>query len=298
MAYLHPGSSASPVLRAITGAFLDGLRDLGYIEGHNLAIEWRWAEGREERLPELAAELVRPSTDLIVAVGSAIRAARDATAALPIVFPAHSDPVGSGLVASLARPGGNLTGLSAFNAQIGGKRLELLKDLAPGLSRAGVLWYAPQPTAAAAELRALESAAQVLDVRLQALSVRAPEDLEPAFAALAAGRADGLLTVASPVLTEWRARITELAAAHRLPALYPNRELVEAGGLLCYGAAVPDLFRRTAAYVDKILRGAKPGDLPVEQPTRFDFVVNLKTAGALGLTVPQAVLQQATEAIQ
>ena len=258
LGYLHPGVSTSPGLRTFQGAFLDAMRELGYSEGQDLTIEWRWAEGREAQLPALAQELAGFPVDAIVAVGSAITAATNATATLPIVFPAHSDPVGSGLVASLARPGGNVTGLSAFNPQIGGKRLELLKETVPGLSRLAVLWLASQPTAAGAELRALEHAAQTLDVGLLSLSVRVPQDLPPAFEAMAGGRADGLITVASPFLTEWRVQLVDLATKHRLPSLFPNRENVDDGGLMSYGANVPDLYRRAATYVDKILRGAKP----------------------------------------
>ena len=298
LGYLHPGASSSPGLRAFQGAFLDGMRDLGYVEGRNLAIEWRWAEGQEERLPLLAQELTKLPVDAIVAVGSAIQAAKAAAATIPIVFPAHSDPVGSGLVTSLARPGGNATGLSAFNPQIGGKRLELLKETVPGLSRVAVLWLASQPTAAGAELRALEHAAQALNVGLVSLSVRAPQDLPPAFEAMAGARSEGLITVASPLLTEWRTQLVELATRHRLPSLYPNRENVEDGGLMSYGANIPDLYRRAAGYVDRVLKGAKPADMPVEQPTEFDLVVNLKAAQALGLTISQSILQQATEVIQ
>jgi putative ABC transport system substrate-binding protein len=285
-------------MRTFQGAFLDGMRERGYVEGQDLLIEWRWAEGQEAHLLGLAQELARLPVDAIVAVGSAISAARDATTTIPIVFPAHSDPVGSAFVASLARPGGNLTGLSAFNPQIGGKRLELLKETVPALSRLAVLWLASQPPAAGAELRALEQAAQTLDVGLLSLSVRTARDLPPAFGAMASGRADGLITVASPLLTEWRGQLVELATKHRLPSLYPNRENVDEGGLMSYGANVPDLYRRAASYVDKILRGARPADLPVEQPTTFDFVVNLQTARAIGITMPPSVLQQTTDVIQ
>jgi putative ABC transport system substrate-binding protein len=274
------------------------MRALGYVEGQNLAIDWRWAEGQVEHLPALAQELATMPVEAIVAVGPAISAARAATATIPIVFPAHSDPVGSGFVASLARPGGNITGLSTFSSQMGGKRLELLKETVPGLSRLGVLWLASQATAAAAELRSLEQAAQVLDVQLLSLSVRAPEDLPPAFEAMAIAKADGFVALASPLLTEWRAHIVELAARYRLPSLYSNREFVDSGGLMSYGANVPDLFRRAAGYVDRIFKGAKPTDMPVEQPTEFDLVINLKTARALGHAIPPSVLPQATEVIR
>ncbi|HZO27098.1 MAG TPA: ABC transporter substrate-binding protein [Chloroflexota bacterium] len=298
LGFLHPGVSTSAGMRTFQAAFLDGMREWGYVEGQDLLIEWRWVEGREAQLLGLAQELARLPVKAIVAVGSAISAARDATTTIPIVFPSQSDPVGSGFVASLARPGGNLTGLSAFNPQIGGKRLELLKETVPALSRLAVLWLASQPSAAGAELRALEQAAQTLDVGLLSLSVRTAQDLPPAFEAMASGRADGLISIASPLFTEWRGQLVELATKHRLPSLYPNRENVEAGGLMNYGPNIPDLYRRAATYVDKILKGARPADLPVEQPTEFDLALNLRTARALGLTIPQSVLQQATEVIQ
>ena len=298
LGYLHPGVSTAPGLKAFQDAFLEGMRELGHVEGQDLTITWRWAEGQEDQLPALADELAMIPVDVIVAVGSAIPAAKNATATIPIVFPAHSDPVGSGLVASLARPGRNLTGLSAFNAQIGGKRLDLLKETVPGLSRLGVLWLASQAAAAGAELRVLEQAAEALNVGLLSLSIGSLSDLSPAFETMASGRADGVITIASPLFTEWRAQLVDLAIKHRLPSLYPNRENVQSGGLMSYGANVPELYRRAATYVDRILQGASPADLPVEQPTTFDFVINLKTAQALGLTIPQSVLAQATEVIQ
>lgn len=297
LGYLHPGVSTTPGLRSFQAAFLDGMRDLGYAEGRNLTIDWRWAEGDEERLPMLARELATAPVDVIVAVGSAIPAAKAATTTIPIVFPAHSDPVGSSFVASLARPGGNLTGLSTFNSQIGGKRLELLKEAVPGLSRLAVVWLASQTTVAGAELRVLEEAAQALNVGLVSLSVQAPQDLPPTFEAMAGARSDGLITLGSPQLTAWRTHLVELAARHRLPALYSNREFAESGGLMSYGVNVQDLYRRAATYIDRLLKGAKPNDLPVEQPTEFDLVINLATARALGLSIPRSVLQQATEAI-
>ena len=296
--YLHPGVSAAPGLRAVQSAFLDGMHDLGYAEGRDLTIDWRWAEGDEARLPALAQDLVKAAVDAIVAVGSAIPAAKAATTTIPVVFPAHADPVGSGFVVSLARPGGNLTGLSTFSSQIGGKRLELLKETVPALSRLAILWLASQPTVAGAELRMLEQAAQALNVGLVSLSVRALQDLPSVFEAIAGARCEGLITLAGPLLTDWREHIVELASRHRLPSLHPNREYADAGGLIAYGANVQDLYRRAATYVDRILKGANPAYLPVEQPTEFDLVVNLKAAQALGLTIPQSVLQQATEVIQ
>ena len=298
LGYLHPGGSTVPGLRAFQGAFLDGMRDLGYTEGGNLTIEWRWAEGDETRLPALAQELVGIPVDVIVAVGSALQAAKAATASIPIVFPAHSDPVGSGFVATLARPGGNITGLSSFSSQMGGKRLELLKETVPGLSRLAVLWLASQPTASGAELRVLEQAAGTLTVGLVSLSVGAAHELPPTFAAMTGAGCEGLVTLASPLLTEWRTQIVALAARHRLPALYSNREYPDNGGLMSYGANGPNLYRRAATYVDRIFKGAAAADLPVEQPTEFDLVINLAAARELGLTIPPSVLQQATEVIR
>ena len=279
-------------------AFRQGLRELGYVEGQNVAIEYRFAEGKAERLGELAAELVRLEVDVIVtAAPSSTRAATAATCPNPIVMAYDTDPVGNGFVASLARPGGNITGLSGFAPEISAKQLELLRAIVPGLSRVAVLgtWSLPGYETQAS---AMESAAGALGVRLQRLDVPGPEGLEPAFREARDGRADAVVVLPSPILESDRTRVADLAAQHRLPAIYHAREYVEVGGLVCYGASWIGLYRRAATYVDKILKGARPADLPVEQPTTFDLVINLKTARALGLAISQAVLEQATEVIR
>ncbi len=279
-------------------AFRQGLRDLGYVEGQNITIEFREAGGRPERLPDLAAELLRLKVDVLVARGTqAILAAKQATSTIPIVMAASSDPVGTGLVASLARPGGNITGLSFISPELSGKRLELLKEVHPGASRVAVLWNPADPPRAL-ELRETEAAARMLGVTLLSWEVRGPDDLEGAFVAMARRRAGAVITFADPITTAHRKRIVDLVAKHRLPGMYGTRAFVEAGGLMSYGANLPDLFRRSAAYVDKILKGTKPADLPVEQPTRFELVINLKTAKALGLTIPQSILIRAEEVIR
>ena len=279
-------------------AFRQGLRELGYVEGQNVAIEYRFAEGKAERLGELAAELVRLEVDVIVtAAPSSTRAAKAATSTIPIVMAYDNDPVGNGFVASLARPGGNITGLSGFAPEISAKQLELLRAIVPGLSRVAVLgtWSLPGYETQAS---AMESAAGALGVRLQRLDVPGPEGLEPAFREARDGRADAVVVLPSPILESDRTRVADLAAQHRLPAIYHAREYVEVGGLVCYGASWIGLYRRAATYVDKILKGARPADLPVEQPTTFDLVINLKTAEALGLAIPESVLEQATEVIR
>ena len=279
-------------------AFRQGLRELGYVEGQNVAIEYRFAEGKAERLGELAAELVRLEVDVIVtAAPSSTRAAKAATSTIPIVMAYDNDPVGNGFVASLARPGGNITGLSGFAPEISAKQLELLREIVPGLSRVAVLgtWSLPGYETQAS---AMESAAGALGVQLQRLDVPGPEGLEPAFREARDGRADAVVVLPSPILESDRTRVADLAAQHRLPAIYHAREYVEVGGLVCYGASWIGLYRRAATYVDKILKGARPADLPVEQPTTFDLVINLKTARALGLAISQAVLEQATEVIR
>ncbi len=293
LGYVSP--SATPHL---VEAFRRGLRDLGYVEGQNVAIEFRWAEGRLERLPDLAAELVRLKVDVIVAQGTpGPLAAKQATRTIPIVMAAAGDPVGAGLVASLARPGGNVTGLSLQVPELGGKRLQLLQEVVPGVSRVAVLWNAANPYPALV-VRETELAARTLGVQLQSLEVRGPDDFETAFQAATRGHAGALITVDDPLTVNQRARIVDFAGKSRLPAMYGVREFVDAGGLMAYGAHVPDMWRRAATYVDKILKGAKPADLPVEQPTRFELVVNMKTAKALGLTIPQSVLIRADQVIQ
>ena len=279
-------------------AFRQGLRELGYVEGQTIAIEWRWAEGQFDRLPALAAELVNLDVQLIVAGGStSTGAAQGATAAIPIVMAQTLDPVGSGFAASLARPGGNITGLSTLAPEISGKRLELLRGVVPSLSRLAVLDNAPTPGNAQA-LRETELAARAFGVQLHYRDVRRPEEIEGAFREAAEARADAVVALTSPLFMLERRRIAELAAQYRLPATYQSPEFVRDGGLMAYSVSIDELYRRAATYVDKILKGASPADLPIEQPTTFDLVINLKTAQSLGLAIPQSVLQQATEVIQ
>jgi putative tryptophan/tyrosine transport system substrate-binding protein len=283
-------------------AFLQGLRDLGYVEGRNVVIEYRDAEGTLERLPALAAELIALKVDVIVAPGTPqALAAKQATRTLPIVFAVAGDPVGSGLVTSLARPGGNVTGLSSVTSDLVGKCLEQLTQAVPGVSRVAVLWQ-PGGFGERAEKdmqKAAEVAGRTLGLRLQFVEARRPADIGKAFSDMTRGRA-GALTVlgGGTMLFAERRRLVDLAAKNRLPAVYPWRDFVDAGGLMSYGANFPDLYRRAATYVDKILKGAKPGDLPVEQPTKFELVINVKAATALGLTVPQSLLGRADEVIR
>jgi putative ABC transport system substrate-binding protein len=277
-------------------AFRQGLRDLGYVEGRNLMIEYRDAEGKLDRLPALAAELVALKVDVIVAANTrAALAAKQATRSLPIVFSNASDPVASGLVISLARPGGNVTGLSNLSSELVGKCLEQLTQAVPRVSRVAVLW---QPGALGGRtekdmLKAADVAARALEVQLQVVEARGPADFDRAFSEMTRARAGALTVLSSTLFLIERRRLAELAARHRLPMAFPWREGVDAGSLMSYGMDFPDLFRRAATYVDKILKGAKPGDLPVEQPTKFELVINLKTAKALGLTIPQSVLSRA-----
>ena len=282
----------------VWGAFIQGLRDLGYVEGQNITIEHRSSEGKFERLPDLAAELVRLKVDVIVtpALQNAL-AAKQATRTIPIVMASSGDPVGAGLVASLARPGGNVTGLSVLGFEIVGKQIELLKEIVPGVSRVAVLGN-PVHQSYPPWLDEVKVAARSLGVQLQLLEARGPDDFESAFAAMARERAGALLHFSDGMGLLHRARIVELAAKHRLPVMYGLREFVDAGGLMVYGPSMRDSFRRAATYVDKILKGAKPGDLPIEQPSKFDLVINLKTAKALGLTIPPSVLIRADQIIQ
>ena len=293
---LHPGSPEGNLSREV---FRPALHELGYIEGQNLVIEYRGAEGRPERLPDLAAELVRLQMDVIVAIGgAATRAVQHATRTIPIVIAGSSDPVGEGLVASLARPGGNTTGLSNLSAELPGKRLEILKEMVPQSARVAVLANPADPNHASA-MHTLTGAAQALGLHLHVVELRSPDELDAAFAAMTRAGADALFVQGEPLLLDGlRGRIVDLAATSRLPAMYSWRMYVEAGGLMAYGPSLPDMHRRAAAYVDKILKGAKPADLPVEQPTKFEFVINLKTAQALGLAIPPTVLFQADEVIQ
>jgi len=284
---------------ARTEAFRQGLRELGYVEGKNIVIEWRYLEGKPDRLLSLAAELVRLKVDIIVTAGPlATRAAKEATSTIPVVMAQDPDPVGNGFVASLARPGGNITGLSRLAPELSGKRLELLKEIIPKLSRVAVFGTSTQP-GSAQMIREVELAAKAFGVKLQYLDLLSPKDIETAFREAGKGRADGvLMLVAGGVAGAHRTEIVELAVKSRLPVIYSGREYLEAGGLISYGVSITDLDRRAATYVDKILKGAKPADLPVEQPIKFEFIVNLKAAKQIGLTIPPNVLARADKVIR
>jgi ABC-type uncharacterized transport system substrate-binding protein len=296
--YLSTDLAATPYIQ---GAFRQGLRDLGYVEGRNVVIEYRDAEGKPERLPALAAELVALKVDVIVAAAgnNVTLAAKQATRTLPIVFAAVSDPVASGLVTSLARPGGNVTGASILSPELVGKRLELLTQAIPGVSRVAVLWLpgALGERVGKDMLKEADVAARALGVRLQFVEARVPADLDRAFSDMTRARADALTVLPNNMFLRERRRLVDLAAKHRLPAVYTVREYVDAGGLMAYAPNLADVVRRAATYVDKILRGAKPADLPVEQPTKFELVINLKTAKALGLTIPPSLLLRADQVI-
>ena len=279
-------------------AFRQGLKELGYVEGQNLAIEYRSADGRAERFADLAAELLWLQVDLIVTRGTpAALAAKKATKTVPIVMAASGDPLGSGIVASLARPGGNITGLSSIVADLGPKRLELLKEALQTVSRVGVVANMSNP-AIEAEWRQIQAAARLLGIDTELLDIRTEVDIESAFEKVRRRRADALIVTLDALTQTNRERIATLSAKHRLPAVYASREFMEVGGLLAYGVSYPHLYRRAATFVDRIFKGTKPGELPVEQPTRFDLVINLKTAKALGLTIPQTVLLQADQVIE
>jgi len=277
--------------------FRQGLRDLGYVEGQSIALEARFAEGKVERLPALAAELLSLKVDVILATGVlAARAAQHATTTIPIVF-GGSDPVGQGLVASLARPGGNTTGLSFNDPALMGKRLEMLKAAVPGATRVAVLWH-PDFSPHVESLHGLKSAAQALGVELHPVAFRHPSDFEAGFAAMRQGGADALLVMGHPMTFNAAPHLAELAVRGRLPAIALYREFAQAGGLMAYGASIAHLYRRAASYVDKILKGAKPADLPVEQPMKFELIINLKVAQALGITIPPSLLVLADEVFQ
>ena len=277
---------------------VQGLRELGYVEGQNIIMEYRWSEGNVERLRENAAELVRLGVDVMVTGGPvATRAAKDMTRTIPIVMAGDIDPVGDGFVASLGQPGGNITGVSALTRDLSGKRLEFLKDTVPGLARVAVLWNPVEPSAVR-QVRDSEDAAHGLGLQVHAMEVRGLDEFEGAFAAARTERADGLIVLAFPYTAEQRARLIDLAAQSRLPTIYWTRVFVEAGGLMSYAASVRDMARRAAYYVDRILKGAKPADLPVEQAMKFELVLNLKTAKALGLTMPPSLLLLADEVLQ
>ena len=297
VAYLNASSAAS----ATSGveAFRQGLRELGYVEGRNILIEYRWADGQFDRLPALAAELVRLKVDVIVAPNTvAALAARKATSTIPIVHVVAGDPVGSGLVTSLARPGGNVTGLSLFpTLEISGKQLELLKEAFPTVSHVAVLANATNPVTAGL-LTETELAARSLGLRLRIVQVRESKEFDDAFAMMKKERVPALSVIPDPLVNDNRGRIVAFAATNRLPAIYPYRTFVDAGGLMSYGVDLSDLSRRAATFVDRILKGAKPAELPIEQPTKFELVVNLKTAKALGLTIPPSLLLRADHVIQ
>ncbi len=280
-------------------AFRRGLRELGYIEGKNIVIEWRHAEAAKlDRLPVLAAELVRLKVDIVVTGGPpATRSAKEATATIPIVMGFDDDPVGNGFVASLARPAGNITGLSALSPEISGKQLELLKEIVPKLSRVAVLGTSTRP-GNTQTLKEIELAADAFGVKIQYRDVLGPRDIETVFRAASERRAEAVLLLSSPVFTSQRTQIANLAIKSRLPAIYPQQEFVQDGALMTYSVNVADMYHRAASYVDKILKGAKPTDLPVEQPTKFEFIINLKAAKQIGLTIPPEVLARADRLIK
>jgi putative tryptophan/tyrosine transport system substrate-binding protein len=292
-------SSQTPAVSApYLEAFRQGLRELGYVEGQNIAIEYRFSEGRPERLPALAAELVRLKVDVIVTTAPpAAPAAKQATSTIPIVFTSAIDPVASGLVASLAQPGGNITGLATMFSEVVGKHLELLKEVAPKVSRVAVLQGQSTPVNTQT-LRQAEGAARTLGLQLLIVQARTSAEIDTAFAAMRSQRVGGVLVLRDTFFFLQRTQIVALAAKSQLPVVYGFREDAEAGGLMAYGASIHQMWRRAATYVDKILKGAKPADLPVEQPTKFELVINLKTAKALGLTIPPSLLQRADEVIQ
>ena len=285
-------------LAVLFAAFREGLRELGYVEGQNIKIESRWAEGNYDRLPGLAADLVRLKVDVIVTYGTpASQAAKRATGTIPIVMAAIIDPVASGLVTSIARPGGNLTGQSMMSPDLVAKQLEILKEAVPKVSRVAVLWN-PANAGNAPQVRHAQDAAGALGVRLQSLGAKGPSEIDSAFTAMTSEQAGAVIVLVDAMLQENRTRITDLAARNRLPAVYGLSEYAEAGGLLAYGPNRLGMFRHAVTYVDKILKGAKPGDLPIEQPQTFELIVNLKTAKALGVTIPPSLLQRADQVIE
>ena len=291
------GAGTASAMSQWTAAFVQRLRELGWVEDRTIAIHYRWAEGRTERLAEIAAEFVRLKVDVIVTNSAApVVAAKQATSVIPIVIASAADPVGTGLVASLARPGGNVTGLSVQMTDLAGKRLELLREVVPGLRRLAIM-VNPGASAAILEINEAQAAAKMLGLDIAAFEIRRAEDIAPAFEALK-GRAEALYVVADPLITSNRLRINILALGARLPTMHSFREHVEAGGLMSYGPNFPDLFRRAVDFVHKILHGAKPGDIPDEQPTKFDFIINLTTAKALGIDLPPALLARADEVIE
>ena len=293
---LYTGTLATAGL--VSEAFDQGLREHGYVEGKNIVVERRFGDARPERLADLAADLVRLKVDLIVtSVDEATAAIRRQTRTIPIVVTASTDPVAAGFVASLARPGGNVTGLAGFSSELTGKRLELLREIVPGLSRVGIMWD-PGIPAALLEYKATEEAARSLHLKLQSVQVSFPADIDGAFAALAIDRAEALIVVSSTLTLDQGVQIASLALKNRLPSINGPRAFPETGGLMAYAASLAGRWHRAAAFVDKILKGAKPGELPVEQPTKFELVINMKTAKALRLTMPRSLLLMADEVIQ
>ncbi len=288
------GSRNQPHLES----FLRGLRELGYVEGKNIVFEYRYAEGKSDRLHELAAELVRLKVDVIVTTTSgSANAAQQVTETIPIIL-TTGDPVGTGLAASLARPGGNVTGLSVLLPELSGKRLELLKETLPKITRVAVLWNPTEAALLQPAFKEIEVAAHAYTLQLHSIEVRSTEDIDTAFVGMKKARLNALLTILDPLTTLHSKRIVELAAKNRLPGMYPTRQFVEEGGLMAYGINIGDLYHRAATYVDKVLKGAKPADLPVEQPTKFEFIINLKTAKQIGVTIPPNVLARADKVIK
>ena len=297
---LRIGILAPPSASSFSGrleAFRQRLRERGYIEGENIFIEYRYAEGKPERLPDLAAELVRLKVDVIVTAGPGVLAAKKASATIPIVFGAATDPVGAGLVSSLARPGGNITGLSNIAQDLGGKRLELLREAFPKVARVAFLWF-PGGTTGNLVLTDMEAVAKALGLKLQSLEVRSLDDFDSAFARAKKERAQALIASTGGLIVTQQRQVLDFAAKNRLPAMYPDSEWVEAGGLMSYAPSYTDSFRRAADFVDKILKGTKPADIPVEQPTKFEFVISLIAAKQIGLTVPPTVLVRADRVIR
>jgi putative ABC transport system substrate-binding protein len=295
---LAPGSASDSRIPFRLGAFRQGLRELGYVEGQNIVIESRWAEGRYDRLPQLAAELVRLKVDLIVTYAPpAIQAAKEATGTIPIVMAGIIDPVATGLVASLSRPGGNITGLSLMAPELVGKQLEVLKECLPRIARVALLGN-PGNAGTAPQVRHAQDAARALGIQLLPMEARGPSDIDKAFMTMSKEAVGAVIILIDVVLGDHRTRIADLAATHRLPVVYGVTDFVEAGGLMAYGPSFSDNWRRAAIYVDKILKGAKPGDLPIEQPTRFELIVNQRTAKVLGLTIPPSLLLRADHVIE
>ena len=292
------GNSTAALEANLVGPFREGLRDLGYVEGRNVLIEYRWAEGKYDRFPALIGELLALKVAVIVTAGTpATLAVKKATTSVPLVMSAVGDPVGAGIVPSLSHPGGNITGLTAISTEMDAKRLELLREVVPSVSYIALLWNAASPLQVLAE-KQVQAAAQVLRMRVLSLGVKTEEEIKSALAVMARERPDALLVLADRLLLHHRALIMDFATRHRLPGVHAYRELVEAGGLMSFGPSYADMHKRAAYFVDRILKGAKPGDLPVERPLTFELVINLKVARALGLTIPQSVLLRGTEIIQ